>query len=179
MWVFGYGSLICDSEWAAALGCVRDAKAQVPGYRRAFIKASVRNWGSKECPCPTLNLIKSESAHCRGMAFEFPDDREQEILAYLTKREGNDFALDKLPTQLESGDEIAAIVPVYNGNNLIKAEVIEDVAKMVLQANGKSGRCFDYLKCVAEQLRHLGIDDPAVSELWRIVIQHSGKPPAI
>ena len=69
MWVFGYGSLMWDG-WQTQHGCTRQMLADLPGYSRAFNKASVRNWGSTQNPCPTLSL--TEGGNCRGMAFEFP-----------------------------------------------------------------------------------------------------------
>lgn len=171
MWVFGYGSLMWDG-WETERGCIRSAQAKLSGYCRVFNKASVRNWGTKKCPCPTLNLMKSDSAHCHGMAFEFPDDRKQDMLAYLTCREGG-FVLRKLPAQLVAGGEIAAIVPVYEGNNLIPTDPVEVIANLVLQASGKDGTCISYVEGIAEKLDRLGIDDPAVSELWRIVQSRS------
>jgi len=166
MWFFGYGSLMWDG-WEATRGCIRRARAGLSGYRRVFNKASVRNWGTKEFPAPTLNLIKSDSAHCYGMAFEFPDECEQEIREYLVKREGKSFALRQIPAQLENGDEITAIVPIYEGNNLIHADRIAILVEMILQASGKDGKCIFYLKGLTEELHRLGIDDPAVSDLWQ------------
>lgn len=175
MWVFGYGSLMGDG-WEEKYGCVRRAKAEVRGYRRVFNKASVRNWGSNQYPCPTLNLVKSKSATCHGIAFEFPDDRKREIREYLTKREGKDFSLRKLPAQLDQGDEITAIVPIYEGNNLIPVSSVDKIVQMTIRANGKDGACVDYVKGIAEELRRLGIDDPAVSELWHVLVRPEEKP---
>ncbi len=166
MWVFGYGSLMWDG-WEKTRGCVRRAQADLSGYRRVFNKASVKNWGTEKSPGPTLNLTKSDSAQCHGMAFEFPDEREQEIWTYLAKREGPGFALRPLPVHLEAEGEIAALVPVYEGNNLIHADSVEQIADMVLRASGKDGKCIKYVNGIAEKLHCLGIDDPAVSELWR------------
>jgi len=177
MWVFGYGSLMWDG-WESTWGCVRRVQAKVPGYCRMFNKASIRNWGTKTCPCPTLNLVKSDSTHCRGVAFEFPDDRKQEILSYLTEREGRDFVLRKLPAQLDGGDEIEAIVPIYEGKNLIRADSVDKIAKMVLQANGKNGSCVSYVKGILDKLCSLEIDDSAVTELWKTVAQSGRKPRA-
>jgi glutathione-specific gamma-glutamylcyclotransferase len=168
MWVFGYGSLMWDG-WEKTRGCVRRAQADLSGYRRVFNKASVKNWGTEKSPGPTLNLTKSDSAQCHGMAFEFPDEREQEIRTYLAQREGKSFALKQLPAQLEAGAEIIAIVPIYEGNNLIRADRIEEIAKQVFRAVGDDGKCIDYVEGVAAKLHGLGIDDPAVSDLLQAV----------
>ena len=136
MWVFGYGSLMWDG-WQVGHGCIRRARAELHGYRRVFNKASVSNWGSKKCPCPTLNLTKSNSAHCQGMAFEFPDERKPGVLKYLTKREGPSFVLRPLPAQLESGVKITPLVPLYEGKNLICPTSIEQIAKDGSSSNGE------------------------------------------
>jgi glutathione-specific gamma-glutamylcyclotransferase len=169
MWVFGYGSLMWDG-WEATRRCVRRTRADLSGYRRVFNKASVRNWGTKEFPGPTLNLIESDSAHCQGMAFEFHDECEHKIATYLAKREGRGFSLRPLPVHLEAEGEIAALVPVYEGNNLIHADSVEQIADMVLRASGKDGKCINYVKGIAEKLHHLGVDDPAVNELWQALV---------
>jgi glutathione-specific gamma-glutamylcyclotransferase len=170
MWVFGYGSLMWGG-WEAGHGCIRRARAGLHGYRRVFNKASVSNWGSKKCPCPTLNLTKSNSAHCQGIAFEFPDERKPGILKYLTKREGAGFLLCALPAQLESGDVITPLVPLYEGKNLIRPISAKRIAEMALRATGKDGSCIDYINSIAAELRRLEIDDPAVSQLWWSVSQ--------
>jgi cation transport protein ChaC len=49
MWVFGYGSLMWDG-WQTKHACIRRVPAELDGYSRAFNKASVRYWGSKNHP---------------------------------------------------------------------------------------------------------------------------------
>ena len=61
MWIFGYGSLLWD-HWERAYGCRRTVTADLAGFRREFNKASVENWGTKQCPAPTLNLVKAADA---------------------------------------------------------------------------------------------------------------------
>ena len=99
MWVFGYGSLMLDG-WETQRGCTRRVLADLPDYCRVFNKASVKNWGTKRTPCPTLNLLKVADGVCRGVAFEFPDSQKQELLAYLADREGKAFPLHEMPVRL-------------------------------------------------------------------------------
>jgi hypothetical protein len=44
---------------------------------------------------------------------------------------------------------------------------------MVLKARGVRGSDFDYVKMIYEELGRVGVDDPAVSEFWRIVEEQS------
>jgi glutathione-specific gamma-glutamylcyclotransferase len=108
MWVFGYGSLMWDG-WEETLGCVGRRLADLGGYRRVFNKASVRNWGTKKSPCPTLNLKKEKASFCRGMAFEFADDRMVEIEQYLAKREGQGFSFPRLPIHVDGRGDVLAL----------------------------------------------------------------------
>jgi cation transport protein ChaC len=92
MWVFGYGSLMWDG-WQAEHRCLRTVKATLLRYRRAFNKASVKNWGSRERAGPTLNIIEDPAGSCVGFAFEFPDEQRREVMAALVAREGRNFEL--------------------------------------------------------------------------------------
>ena len=164
MWVFGYGSLMWD-QWETKRGCTRRAIADLDGYRRIFNKCSVKNWGTKKSPCPTLNLQKLHSATCRGCAFEFSDNREKEILAYLKEREGEYFVFPSLPVRLGDGATVRAFVPVYQGKNIIGEKSIKETASMAAKTQGSEGSCMDYVERISAKLRELGIDDPAVMAL--------------
>lgn len=170
MWVFGYGSLMWDG-WEKPRRCIRSAPALARGCARVFNKASIRNWGTQHRPCPTLNLVKSEHAECRGLAFEFPDSSTNEIIKYLEKREGRGFVLRRLEIELDTGEKVDAIVPIYEGNNLVRAEGLDQLAEMALQASGQDGLCVNYVKRIRERLAALAIEDPAVDELWRALRQ--------
>jgi len=87
VWVFCYGSLMWDG-WEKAHGCTSRQKAMLADYRRAFDKGSIERWGTKEHPRPTVILVRDKGAECTGMAFDFPDNQEPEILKYLVEREG-------------------------------------------------------------------------------------------
>jgi cation transport protein ChaC len=163
MWMFGYGSLMWDG-WETDRGCLRRVTAALRGYARTFNKLSVRYWGTRPYPGPTLNLVASESCCC-GTAFEFPEARCADIVAYLVRREGKNFTLNELPIVLEGGAAVTASVPLYRGPNVIPPTSASEIAAMALRAKGVSGSCASYIKGVADHLGELGIDDPAVVDL--------------
>ena len=166
MWIFGYGSLRWD-KWESGYGCSRKCIALLKGYRRTFNKASTRNRGTKKAPCPTLNLEKETAGTCKGMAFEFQDERRGDVLGYLEKREGSDFQLELLSVRLDDDTEVQAHVPVYHGKKLISTAGLKEKAAMVRNARGTESSCEDYVKEIAELLAKLKIDDPPVTELWQ------------
>jgi cation transport protein ChaC len=171
MWIFGYGSLIWDGwETKSERRCVRKAWADLRGWRRVFNKKSVQNWGTRAAPCPTLNLEEAPAASCRGMAFEFHKEPRftGEMLTYLQRREACEPR--ELPVEIEGVGPAAALVYIYSGANLIAERLTPaQLADMGVGAKGSDGLCVNYVKGIAEKLAALGIDDPAVADLWRAV----------
>jgi len=174
MWVFGYGSLIWDG-WEKKYCCLRRVVAELPGFRRAFNKASIKNWGTKDRPGPTLNLEADSSASCKGIAFEFPEDKHSEVFAYLKKREGG-FEFSEQNVTLEDGNTVHALFPVYSGKNLLRGKSLIELAAMAKQAVGDCGRCVDYITNIFVKLAELGIKDRAVEEFRRALDQTSRDP---
>ncbi len=164
MWIFGYGSLMTDG-WEVNYSCTQRVVAELHGYRRTFSKASVVNWGTRACPCPTLNLESSADALCVGIAFEFPETRRVEVEAYLAKREGKGFVLSSLEIIAKEAGSVQALVPLYIGKNILPPATTQDLVASIQQACGTSGACSDYVVDVHDQLTGLGIDDPAVTQL--------------
>ena len=168
MWVFGYGSLMTDG-WEVRHNCLGRHIADLAGYCRVFNKASVRNWRTKTAPGLTLNLAKTESGICRGVAFEFADDQSGAVLKELEEREGRNFELTLLPVKLTDGRSVRAIVPLYAGSNIVELKTIDEMVQMILRAKGEKGICADYVKQVASQLERLGINDAAVTSLEKAI----------
>ena len=160
MWVFGYGSLMWDA-WEQSRGCLRKIIAALRGYERVFNKASKKNWGTTNNPGPTLNVVPKKSASCRGMAFEFPEGRRQEILKYLSDREKG-FDLPELPVKFCLSSGVKAVVPLYKGKDILQ-KTIEELIDMALVASGSSGHCVDYVLNLEKKLRSLGIQDRTVT----------------
>lgn len=165
MWIFGYGSLMWDG-WEGAFDCTERVVAELRGHRRTFNKASVVNWGTRSCPCPTLNLEADADGSCVGIAFEFPEVRRIEVEAYLAKREGKNFVPAPVIVRLERAGPVRALVWLYSGNNILTSQTSEEIVSNIRLARGSSGTCLDYIGSVYEQLRKLGINDPEVIEMW-------------
>jgi len=171
-WVFGYGSLMWDG-WETNYGCMRKTLATLDGYRRTFNKASTKNRGTKEAPCPTLNLEQHASGTCTGMAFEFPQERSKDMLAYLAQREGKDFELENITVRLQDGVDVQAKMPLYKGVNVISGVTLQQKAAMVCRAAGSKSSGVEYVREIARLLARLNIDDAAVKELWHEVQKQS------
>ena len=163
MWIFGYGSLMWGG-WESDFECERRATAQLHGYRRAFNKSSVKNWGTRECPCPTLNLVADPIASCVGVAFLFPERRNGDVESYLATREGRNFALVERTITLDDM-RTQASTPLYTGK-VLDIGATNEIVTAIQCAKGASGLCRDYIAQVYEELDRLGIDDPAVTALW-------------
>lgn len=150
--------------WETTRGCTRRTIGELRGYCRTFNKASVRNWGSKESPCPTLNLRADDFEVCQGVAFEFPDHQKFEILEYLILREGKGFELHELPINFDDNVEVLAHVPIYTGKNTISVSLAE-AAIMVSTARGIEGSCSAYLSGICNKLFEMEIKDRTVVAL--------------
>ncbi|WP_322068205.1 gamma-glutamylcyclotransferase [Paraburkholderia bannensis] len=168
MWIFGFGSLMTDG-WEATFDCKNREIAQLDGYRRVFNKLSVANWGTHDCPCPTLNLEEAEGATCVGVAFEFDDSQGTKLDVYLVEREGKGFLPREVRATLRNGRSVVARVWVYGGRHSSFFNEPEALVRAVRQAAGHSGRCYDYVERIHSQLSVIGIDDPAVTHLWRTI----------
>lgn len=166
MWIFGYGSLMWDN-WEQSRGCLKKKTASLRGYERVFNKASMKYWGSASNPGPTLNVVQKKRASCRGIAFEFPEQRRQEIVKYLADREKN-FDFPELPIKFCLSSGVKAVVPVYRGKDVLD-KTMEELADMALIASGSSGQCVDYVLNLEEKLRCLGIHDRVVTSFANLI----------
>ena len=170
VWIFGYGSLMWDG-WEAGFGCTRREQATLTGFRRDFIKSSVRNWGSNDTPCPTLGLNPDDGAQCSGLAFEFPERMSNRLPSWLRDREGASFSLEQKEVHLQSGDYVVALVPINDtsASTYIGYRPLLERARLAKSARGTSGVCRDYVESVRTELSKLGVVDPAVEDFWASV----------
>jgi cation transport regulator ChaC len=147
--------------------------ADLHGYRRALDKKSEKRWGSRAKPCPTLRLVEESQALCRGVAFEFSDLLQSQLLQFLVAREGRDFPCRLNSIRLlEDGLTVDAYVSMYSGRNLFGAIADKQIADSVIVAEGDSGPCARYVESLVENLLKLGIEDPELARVWSLVKSH-------
>jgi len=112
-------------------------------------------------------LLKDESAVCRGIAFHFPDDQEQIVLAKLRQREGKNFDLVLLSVHLTDTRQVYAYTSLYTGRNLITDLPLDSLVAMIRDAQGRDGHCRKYVTGIANALAAHDIRDPCVEVLMR------------
>jgi cation transport protein ChaC len=168
MRVFGYGSLMWDG-WETPFGGTRTCGAVLHGYRRAFNKQSVTNWGRPDAPCPTLGLEPVPGETCTGCAFQFEDGRRGAVLRYLNEREGDDFDLQEVEVELPEGTMASAYTAVNDrsGASYIGHTSAMETARMIGGTKGTSGRCVAYIRRLRRKLHALSIRDDAVEAVWQ------------
>jgi glutathione-specific gamma-glutamylcyclotransferase len=166
MWIFGYGSLMWD-DWEKTYNGVKCKGAKLKNYRRDFNKKSVANWGTREHSCPTLGLQRTDGAECIGCAFEFADGYREQIISYLSRREGPSFDLIDVDIELNTGLNVRAVTAVNRHNHTYIGNLtVEERVRMVKDSSGKSGRCIDYIHNVHQRLIEMGIEDEHVQMIW-------------
>lgn len=104
---------------------------------------------------------------CHGVAFEFSEDRTEGIRAYLMEREGKAFALHSLSIQLDEGSNVEALVPIYEGKNIITVNDAAELKRLIVRARGTNGSGIEYVTGVARELARAGVVDPIVTKLMR------------
>ncbi len=174
MWVFGYGSLMWDN-WFGDLPCLAQKRGVLRGYRRIFNKESTVNWGTRDNPGPTLNLIEDGQASCQGVLFEFRDAQKQQVLATLRNREGKGFEFPTVDIQVCSQTAIPAIVALYHGKHLVQNRTTEELVDMIMRASGKSGNCRDYVLELDDHMKQMQISDPVVGDIATRIRQSGDK----
>jgi cation transport protein ChaC len=176
--VFGYGSLM----WRPGFEVAEVRLAQLDGYRRAFALSSVHYRGTPEFPGLVLGLDWAPGAACTGMALRVEGARADAVRHYLAERELVSrayFEVRHKVTLLCAGegqgaqvDAICYIVdrthPQYAGGMALAEQ-----AAIIGRAVGPSGSNRDYLLNTAAHLRELGIDDPELFALERLVLDRT------
>ena len=173
-WVFAYGSLM----WLPEFETVETRMARLRNYRRAFALISVHYRGTPERPGLVLGLDWCPGSECVGMALRVGPHGADEVREYLATRElvtrSYFEVMQKVtllcpgPGQGEDVDAICYIVdrthPQYAGGMSL-----EEQAEIISAAVGPRGTNREYLARTMSLLRQMGIEDPDLGELERLV----------
>ena len=167
LWLFGYGSLIWRPGFAFAERC----RARVDGHARRFWQGSHDHRGVPGAPGRVVTLVPSPGAVCEGMAFRVEPSRAASTLALLDHREQDGYERTRLTLQLDDGRSVPGIAWIAaEGNASWLGDAPETaVVRQIRASAGPSGSNAEYLLALAARLDELGIVDPHVSGLARLV----------
>lgn len=163
-WVFGYGSLM----WRPGFDFLECQPARIGGYHRRLCVYSFVHRGTPERPGLVLGLDRGGS--CHGLAFRIEASKWQETLDYLRGREQvtSVYVEAEKPVRLLSPEkEVTAVTYLVDRKHAQYAGLLEtdSLLKFVLQGNGVSGRCIDYVRNTVSHLRDMDIRDRRLEEL--------------
>lgn len=171
-WVFGYGSLM----WNPGFDYEAREIVTAQGYHRALC---IRSWvhrGTEQRPGLVLGLDRGGS--CKGAGFKVAAERRDAVIAYLRERElvTNVYLERHLRIRFGDGRSVTALAYTADRGHIQYAAgvTVEDAARIVAAAEGKSGRNADYVANTVEHLKELGIRDhwmEDVAEKMRSYIQ--------
>lgn len=158
-WVFGYGSLMWNPEFAVA----EQALATLPGFARRFCMSSIHHRGSEEDPGLVLALDPDPDAECRGVAFRVPDKLAAATLIAIRERElvSSAYVERRLDVHLDDGRRVEATAYVVDtGHVQYRADLdLETQAHIISSAVGGRGPNTEYLFNTVAHLAELGISD--------------------
>jgi cation transport protein ChaC len=167
LWVFGYGSLM----WRPGFAFVERCHAHLHGYHRALCVLSHVHRGTPQHPGLVLGLDRG--GRCHGVAFrvealeaeatiQYLRDREQVTSVYLERR---------LPVRLSDGRRARAVAYVVDRSHPQYAGRLPDgdLVRLVRQGRGISGANADYVRSTHEHLLDMGVVDPILDRLTRVL----------
>lgn len=162
LWVFGYGSLIWQPEFAFTerrIGTVR-------GYHRRFCLLQRRFRGSVERP--GLVLALDRGGLCRGVAFRLADDDPHATLLPVWRREmrGNGYLGRWVTVETDQGPVTALTFVVNRASDRYTGRLTEpEIADRIATGAGHLGPSAEYLFRTAEACAREGILD---LHLWTL-----------
>ena len=165
VWVFAYGSLIWNPEFAF----VEERLGRVHGWHRSFCLGWVRIYrGTPDRP--GIMLAMDRGGSCRGVAFNLPPDAINDSLLPLLRREmpikGDRIPARWLTVRTAEGDIRALAFPISRSDPIYLPGLTEDqVVNALATAAGERGSMAEYLYATVSHLEQRGIHD---RYLWRL-----------
>ena len=166
---FGYGSLL----WNPGFKPARSRYGRLAGYSRSFCMRSVHHRGKPDEPGLVLALDRRNGSFCRGLILWAEPTEFEHVLKYVRNRElvTSAYRETDVEVELDDGTLTPAIAYVVDRSHhqycgdLPAAEQ----ARIIARSSGISGLNRDYLSKTVECLSELGIDDPNLAGIERLV----------
>lgn len=163
VWIFGYGSLM----WNPVFESDEVAEGTLTGWHRAFCLRLTAGRGTAQQPGRMLAL--KEGGSTTGLAFRLPEEKLEEELALLWKREMVTGCY--LPTwcglSLADGRSVTALAFVMDPRHaLYEADSCpQTIAPLIAQASGPLGTNAQYLFSLEQELKRRGLYDDCLTDL--------------
>jgi cation transport protein ChaC len=165
-WVFGYGSLM----WDPGFPHLEVRLGMLYGFHRHLCIYSHIYRGTPERPGLVFGLDRGGS--CRGLVYRVPAAEGEAVIDYLMEREmvTKVYRPRWVKVHTQEGPVTAATFTVDGGHKqyagrLSDAELVEHI----LQGRGSSGSALEYLEKTVHHMDALGIGDPPLKRLLRLV----------
>lgn len=162
LWLFGYGSLM----WNPAAHVAERRPALLRGWRREFCLWAPLGRGTPHRPGLTLALLSGGS--CRGMALRIDPELVESETEIVWRREMLSGAYrPRWVTLATAGGPLRAATFVANPRHPgVAARLPEEIVVEVLaSAEGRIGRCCDYVSQLVAELDAIGVRDGAMHRL--------------
>jgi cation transport protein ChaC len=166
IWVFAFGSLI----WNPAFEFAERRTARIHGWRRAFCLWNKAGRGSPDMPGLMLSLESGGS--CTGVAYRIAPEAVRTELDVLWRREMMNYSYRPVWTvaHTPAGREPAIAFGCNRFHERYAPGLAhEQIVHHIALAQGRLGRCCDYLFETVAHLRELGIRDQQLERIERDV----------
>ena len=169
LWVFGYGSLMWNPEFAHDEAVL----ATLEGWHRSFCMRSVHHRGSAAAPGLVLALDALAQARCQGLALRVRPGTHDATMQALRARElvSSAYFETTVPLSLADGRQVEAVTYVIDPDHAqyCGGLPLDEQAEIIARAQGDRGPNDEYLFNTAAHLQELGIEDAELTWLARVV----------
>jgi cation transport protein ChaC len=178
LWLFAYGSLI----WRPGFEYVERARGYVQGWSRRFWQGSTDHRGVPGAPGRVLTLTADAGAACWGVAYRLDPGAQESTLRHLDVREQGGYERHSVEFQCIDGSRRASwpalmYVAAPGNPDYLGPARLDEIARQVSRASGPSGSNLEYVLELHAMLAALGMEDPHVAELAKLLC--AGPAPAV
>ena len=168
LWVFAYGSLI----WNPAIQYDTCQAVRAYGWHRKFCLWTLLGRGCPDRPGLLLGLLSGGS--CSGLAIRIPPECVESELKILWQREMPNGVYRPIWVSVQradSAEKLRALTFAMRCDHPLFADRLDqdEVAQIIALAEGRLGRCRDYLYQTYQALQQIGYHDRSLDALYRKV----------